>query len=180
MSALSHKEPVIAAVFQSPENATHIVEQLIDEDFPMDRISLLYRAGGYGDDFLGISYGSETERIRVWSAQGALWGSLAGLLAGASGMLLVPGVGALLAAGPIIDAIAGAAVGAGVMAGSALATRVAIALRRLGIPQEKLEHLHRAIMEGRTLLLVHCGNIDPQVLQQRLSWRGADDITILP
>jgi hypothetical protein len=180
MGVPPRKEPLIAALFDSPDGATRVVEQLIARDFPMDQVSLLHRAGGHGDDFLGISYGSEAERIRVWSEHGALWGSLAGLLAGASGLLIVPGVGALLVAGPMINAIAGAVLGAGVMAGSALATRVGIALHRMGIPEDKLEHLHQAIMAGKTLLLIHCGREDPQVLGQRLRWQGADDVSVLP
>ncbi|MCB1925564.1 MAG: hypothetical protein KDJ27_17785 [Gammaproteobacteria bacterium] len=174
------KEPLIAALFASPDTATRIVEQLIERDFPMDRISLLHRAGGHGDDFLGISYGDDVERIKVWSAQGALWGALAGLVAGASGMLIVPGIGALLVAGPIIDLLAGAAVGAGVMAGSALATRVGIALHRIGIPEDKLQALHDALMDGKTLLLIHCGHENPESLQRRLAWQGAECATILP
>ncbi len=180
MDITAHQEPLIAALFDSPDKATKVVEQLIDQDFPMDQISLLHRAGGHGDDFLGISYGDEGERIRVWSEQGALWGSLAGLVAGASGLLIVPGVGALLAAGPIINAIAGAVLGAGVMAGSAMATRLGVALHRLGIPEDKLDALHQAIMDGKTLLLVHAGKQDPQALKQRLLWQGADSVDILP
>lgn len=101
-------------------------------------------------------------------------------LAGVSGLLIVPGVGAVLAAGPIINAIAGAVLGAGVMAGSAVATRLGIALHRLGMPEEKLEQLHQAIMDGKTLVLIHCGREDPQALKQRLLWQGADSVSVLP
>jgi len=180
MDALFEKEPLIAALFSSPDRATRVVEQLIEQDVPMDQVSLLHRAGGHGDDFLGISYGDEKERIRVWSEQGALWGSLAGLVASVNGMLFVPGVGMLLVVGPIINAIAGAALGAGVMAGSALATRLGIALHRLGIPKDKLDELHLATMDGKTLLLIHCGHEDPQALGQRLLWQGADSVSVLP
>ena len=171
---------LIAAVFDRPEQAHPLVEQLIENDFPMDRISILHRAGGEGDDFLGIAYGDDRERIRVWSEQGALWGSLAGLVAGVSGMFFIPGVGMLLLAGPVINAITGAAVGAGLMAGSALATRLGIALHRLGIPEERLDRLHQAIMDGKTVLLVHVENLDPKALQQRLLWQGAEDVLTLP
>lgn len=176
----TRREPLIAALFDSPDSATRVVEQLIEHDFPMDQVSLLHHAGGHGDDFLGISYADERERIRIWSEQGALWGSLAGLLAGISGLLFVPGVGALVAAGPVVNAIAGGVLGAGVMAGSALATRLGIALHRMGIPGQKLEQLHQAIMDGKTLLLIHCGREDPQALKQRLLWQGADSVSVLP
>ena len=94
--------------------------------------------------------------------------------------MVVPGIGALLVAGPIVNALTGAAIGAGVMAGSALATRLGIALQRLGIPEETLDHLHQAIMDGKTLLLIHCGNDDPEALKQRLAWQGADPVFIIP
>ena len=171
---------LIAAVFDRPEQAHPLVEQLIENDFPMDRISILHRAGGEGDDFLGIAYSDDRERIRVWSEQGALWGSLAGLVAGVSGMFFIPGVGMLLLAGPVINAITGAAVGAGLMAGSAIATRLGIALHRLGIPEERLDRLHQAIMDGKTVLLIHVENLDPKALQQRLLWQGAEDVLTLP
>ncbi len=180
MDAQTYNEPLIAALFDTPDRAARVVEQLIEQDFPMDQVSLLHRAGGHGDDFLGVSYGDEAERIRVWSEHGALWGSLAGLLAGISGLMIVPGVGALLLAGPIINTIAGAALGAGVMAGSAVATRLGIAFHRLGIPEEKLERLHQAIMDDKTLLLIHCGEHNPEALQRRLLWQGADSVSRLP
>lgn len=176
----SAEPALIAAVFPDPRSAHKIVEQLIEQDFPMDQISVLHRAEGEGDDFLGIAYGDDKERLRVWSEQGAFWGSLAGLLAGVSGMFVVPGVGALLLAGPIINALTGAVLGAGLMAGSALATRLSIAFHRLGIPRDTLERLHAAVMDGKTVLLLHGGNADPEALQQRLSWQGAEEVITIP
>src|SRR5664279_1129885 len=137
-----HTNHFVGAVFDDPDNARALVEEMIKHDFPMDQISILHRAGGQGDDFLGIVYSNEKERFKVWGEQGALWGSLGGLLAGAAGLLLLPGIGPVLIAGPLIDAIAGAAVGAGLMTAGAAATHLTIALRRVGIPEEKLEILH--------------------------------------
>jgi hypothetical protein len=97
------KASLIAALFDAPDCATHVVEPPIEQDFPMDQVSLLHRADDHGDDCPGVSCGNEVERIRVWSEHGAIWGSLAGLLAGISGLTIVPGVGALLIAGPIIN-----------------------------------------------------------------------------
>jgi hypothetical protein len=171
---------LVAAVFGDPQHAQSVVEQLIDRDFPMDQVSLLHRAGGHGDDFLGLAYDSEGERIKVWGQQGAFWGALGGLLAGVSGLLLVPGVGALLVAGPMLDMLAGAVTGAGLMLGAAAVTRVTIALRRAGIPEDKLEELHQAVMDGKTLLILHCGDDDPQQWLRKLRWEGADPVLTLP
>jgi hypothetical protein len=170
---------LIAAVFDDPDSARVLVERLIEEDFPMDQISLLHRAGGEGDDFLGIAYNDERERIKVWGKYGALWGAVGGLLVGASGLLLIPGVGPLLVAGPLLDIIAGATIGTGVMAGAAVVTRLTIALRRMGMPEDKLELLHQAIMDGKTVLILHCGADDPVMWQQRIKWHGAESVEVL-
>jgi hypothetical protein len=170
----------VGAVFTNPDNAHAVVKDMIEHDFPMDQVSILHKAGGQGDDFLGIAYTNEKERFKVWGTQGALWGSLGGLLAGTAGMLLLPGIGPLLIAGPLLDAIAGAAVGTGVMTTGAAVTHLTIGLRRAGIPEDKLDILHQAIMDGKTVLLMHCGNDDPEAWRQRLAWTGADPVLTMP
>ncbi len=172
-------EKLIAAVFADNDDATHVVEELIKQDFPMDKLSVLHRAGGNGDDFLGVVYSGEKERLKVWGEQGAFWGALGGLLAGASGLLVIPGVGPILAAGPLIEILVGAATGAGLMAGAAAVTQLTTALRRAGIPEDKLETLHRSVMDGKTLLLMHLGDDDPRKWVQRLRWKGADPVIAL-
>lgn len=170
----------VGAVFDDTDDAQVLVEQMIKHDFPMDQVSILHKAGGMGDDILGIAYTNEKERFKVWGAQGALWGSLGGLLIGTAGLFLLPGIGPVLLAGPLIDAIAGAAVGAGLMTTGAAATHLTIALHRIGIPEDKLELLHQAVMDGKTVLLMHCGNDDPEVWRQRMVWKGAASVFTLP
>ena len=169
-----HANHLVGAVSDNADHAQAKAEEMIKQDFPMDQISILHKAGGEGDDFLGIAYTNEKKRIKVWGAKGALWGSLGGLLAGSVGLLLLPGIGPVLVAGPLIDAIAGAAVGAGLTTAGAAATHLTIALHRLGIPDEKLEVLHRAIVDGKTVLLMHCGNDDPEAWRRRLAWTGRE------
>ena len=66
----------VGAVFDKPDDARAVVEEMIKQDFQMDQVSILHKAGGQGDDFLGIIYTNEKERFKVWGTQGALWGSL--------------------------------------------------------------------------------------------------------
>ena len=40
MDTSFYKEPLIAALFDSPDRATRVVEQLIAHDFPMDQVSV--------------------------------------------------------------------------------------------------------------------------------------------
>jgi hypothetical protein len=176
----THSEHFVTAVFDNPDHARVLVEQMIEHDFPMDQVSILHRASGLGDDVLGIAYTNEKERFKVWGAQGALWGALGGLLLSTAGLFVLPGIGPVLLAGPLIDAIAGAAVGAGLMTAGAAVTHLTIALRRIGIPEDKLELLHQAVMDGKTVLLMHCGNDDPETWRQRFLWKGAASVFTLP
>ncbi|SMP61097.1 hypothetical protein SAMN06265222_10746 [Neorhodopirellula lusitana] len=177
----SDRQYFVASVFDDPNNTNEIVGQLIQHDFPMDRVSILQKAGsGVGDDFLGISYANEQERFKVWGMQGDLWGSLGGLLFGTAGLFLLPGIGPVLIAGPLIEALAGGVVGAGLMATGAAATHLTIALHRVGIPDDKLDVLHQAIVDGKTVVLLHCGNDDPETWRQRFIWDGGAPVLVMP
>lgn len=98
----------------------------------------------------------------AWAKQGALWGAVWGLLAGAAGMFVLPVVGPIFAAGPIVEVIlatlgggvAGAASGSAAMAGAAVVTHLASVMHRMGIPQDQLDHLHQAIVDGHFVLLL--------------------------
>jgi len=175
------KNHFVAAVFTGSKPAAAIIQTMIEEDFPMDQLSMLHRAGGQGDDILGISYHNEKERLKIWGAEGAALGSLAGLAAGAAGLFLLPGIGPVLIAGPLIDVIAGTTVGAGLMSAGAAMTHLSIAFNRIGIPDDKLQILHQAIMDGKTVVLIHCGQDDPEPWRQRTTlWTEAETVFSMP
>ncbi|MDD5330833.1 MAG: hypothetical protein PHX38_12595 [Sulfuricella sp.] len=173
----------LVGVYGNEAEAKRVVEQLIGRDYPMDQLSVLGRVHASGDDALGIYHAGAGERMKVWAKQGALWGALGGLLAGAAGMFVLPPIGAVLAAGPIAEAIVavleGAAVGGAAMTGAAAVTHLATALRRIGIPEEKLDHLHQAIMEGHYVVVLH-GKPDRIEQWKPLLGRSAREIVGLP
>ncbi len=170
------KMKAIVAVFDDTHSAHEIAGQLVEHDFPMEQISVLHRPSGETDDFLGVSYGNERERTKIWAENGALWGALVGLVVGASGILFIPGVGPLLVLGPIIDTIAGATIGSGIMAEAANMTRISAALHRLGIPEEEAKQLHQEILDGKTVLILHCSQSDPKDWQHIINWDGAKSV----
>ena len=75
-----------------------------------------------------------------------------GLLAGI-GVLAIPGVGPLIAAGPIMAALAGLGVG-GTVGG------IVGALTGLGIPEYEARRYEGRVKGGGTLLSVHCDTTD--------------------
>ncbi|RMG29068.1 MAG: hypothetical protein D6721_07055 [Gammaproteobacteria bacterium] len=178
------RQVVVAGIFEDRERALHAVEGLIDEGFPMDRISLLGKGGGMGDDLLGITYHHAGERMKAWGAQGAFWGALWGLLAGTAGLFVVPGLGALMVAGPLVEAIAGAVAGAvvagGAMAGAAALTELATVLHRAGIPEAWLEALEAAVDTGHVVVLLHGDPAEAGDNAARLQRWGPARVLCLP
>lgn len=160
------------------------LESLLDEDFPPDRISLLGRASASGDDPLGIYYTSPGERMKAWGGMGAFWGGLWGLLTGAAGVFLVPGLGPVAAAGPLVEAITGAAAGAGLaggaMAGGAALSQVGVAIHRMGVPAEALDDIRDRLAEGQTLLLVITGTEESDRWRKVMAGTDPDSLQEYP
>src|SRR5205085_10018406 len=99
-------------------------------------------------------------------AGGAIGGTL-GLLAGI-GALAIPGVGPLIAAGPIMATLAGVGTG-GVVGG------IVGALVGMGIPEYEAKRYEGRIKEGGILLSVHCDNSDwVKKAKDLLKQTGAD------
>lgn len=107
-----------------------------------------------------------------------------GLLSGAAGLFVIPGLGAIAAAGPIVQAIAGALSGAaltgGAMAGAAGVSELTVAIHQLGVPQEELEHLHEAIAQGHTAVILRCGIEETETRRRELAACAPQEIADFP
>jgi hypothetical protein len=164
--ASTTKDTLLVAVYDNEVDAQRAVEQLNKSGCPMDMLSVLARAHPSGDDVLGIYYTSAGARMKAWAKHGVLWGALWGMLTGAAALVVLPGVGPVFAAGPIVEilisafgggvlgATVGGAVGGTAMSGAAAATHLMTMMHRMGIPHEQLEQLHAAIEQGQYVLLL--------------------------
>jgi hypothetical protein len=89
------------------------------------------------------------------------------LLAGI-GALAIPGVGPLIAAGPIMGALAGLGAVGGIVG----------ALIGMGIPEYEAKRYEGAVKDGGTLLSVHCDTSEEiSAAKHALSDTGAKDIS---
>jgi len=88
------------------------------------------------------------EGAAVGAATGVVAGGTVGLLLGL-GAIAIPGLGAFLAAGPIMGALAGAG------AGGAVGTLTG-ALIGMGIPEYEAKRYESFLHDGGSLLSVHC------------------------
>jgi hypothetical protein len=91
------------------------------------------------------------DRILSWGRTGALWGGFWGLLLAPAAFVL-PGLGLVAMAGPVVSALFGALEGAVVVGGlSALGA----ALITIGVPQDLVVKYEAALKADRYVLMLH-------------------------
>lgn len=145
-------ERSLSAVFQNEEQLDPVVRRLIERGVPQDQISVL------GQNFQSKTRitGFLTKKdvilggLRNGAVFGSFFGSFLSLLTGV-GVLFIPFVGSVVAAGPIGAVLLGAATGA--LAGSAGAG-IASALATLGMPEEKATLYQTRLQAGDFLVMV--------------------------
>lgn len=143
----------IVATYPSHEDAELAVKELQQSGFDMKKLSI----GGrdYHTEENVVGYYNAGDRMKAWGQTGAFWGGLWGLLFG-SAFFLIPSIGPLLVAGPLVGWIVGALEGAVVVGGlSALGA----GLYSLGIPNDSIVQYESALKIGKFLLIAH-GSID--------------------
>jgi hypothetical protein len=123
-------------------------EALTTAGFRQTDISVLYSDKSGTKEFAHEAHTKAPEGAAAGAATGATVGGVLGYLAGI-GVLTIPGVGPLLAAGPIVAALAG--VGAAGAAGGLIG-----ALAGLGVPEYEAKRYEGRLREGGILVSVHC------------------------
>ncbi len=130
--------------------ADYIVNRLKMADFSSDDISVLFPDKGTTHDFAHEKSTKAPEGAVAGVGTGAVLGGALGWSAGI-GALAIPGVGPFIAAGPIIAALSGVAVG-GAVGG------IAGGLIGLGIPEIEAKRYEGKIRAGNVLISVHTEN----------------------
>jgi len=148
-------ERTIIALYDDLATAQRVVQNLVNEGFSRDSISLMANdASNRYSQFLKSSDTTTTTDSDVdlvgpgeGATFGAVIGGLTGVLAGL-GALAIPGIGPVIAAGPIIGGLIGMTAGAatgGIVAG----------LVKTGVPEEDAHVLAEGVRRGGTLVVVH-------------------------
>ena len=105
----------------------------------------------YHSDEHVVGYYNTGDRMRYWGKLGAFWGGIWGLLFG-SAFFMIPGLGPILVAGPLVAWLVGALEGAVVVGGlSALGA----GLYSIGIPKDSVIKYETAIKAGKFLIVAH-------------------------
>jgi len=98
-----------------------------------------------------VGYYNAGDRMKYWGKVGIFWGGFWGLLFG-SGLFLIPGVGPILVAGPLVAWIIAGLEGAAVVGGVGA---IGAGLVSIGIPKDSVLKYEVALKTDKFLLIVH-------------------------
>ncbi len=157
----------VVALFNTFTDAQQTVETVVNAGIDRADVSLIANdASGEYKVYTG-DY-REGDATASGAVGGAAVGGAIGLLAGL-GALAIPGVGPVIAAGPLLSALLGAGVGAatGGLAG---------ALIDVGVSQEEAQYYVEGVRRGGTLLSVNTSEERANEIAQLLQHGGAVDV----
>lgn len=140
----------VFCIATSHAQAEGIVNQLKVAGFSSNDISVLFPDRRGTKDFAHEQHTKAPEGAAAGAGAGGLLGGTLGWLAGI-GALAIPGIGPLVAAGPVMVALSAAAVGAAVGG-------ITGALVGMGIPEYEAKRYEGKIREGNILISVHTDN----------------------
>ncbi len=136
----------------SGQEAEILLNQLQSAGFPSRDISVLFADKNETSRFIHEKNTKAPEGAIAGVGTGGVVGGVIGWLAGI-GSLAIPGVGPLIAAGPIMAALSGTAIGATV--GGLIGSLVG-----MGMPEIEAKNYERKLKEGDVLVAVHADTSD--------------------
>jgi hypothetical protein len=139
----------VVAVYATHTEADQAVKELQRGGVDLHKLSIVGK--GYHTDEHAVGYYNTGDRMKYWGKAGAFWGGFWGLLFG-SAFFMMPGLGPILAAGPVVAWIVGALESAVVIGGlSALGA----GLYSMGIPKDSIVKYETALKTDQFLLIAH-------------------------
>ena len=161
---MSH--PLVVALFPSPSATAAAVRMLHDAGITREQISIISRNHDEEAKFaadMNVTPGAEIEDSAVAARLGELSGFILAAIA-----LVLPGIGPIVAAGPLS---AGLGEAAGHVAGG-----IASALRGAGVDAARAEGLEKAVEDGAILLGVHTVQSEVASVRALLQASGATQV----
>ena len=152
----------VIGVFDSKRQAEQAIQALRQQGFTNEEISIVAKKDGKGGGGQGGEYVEDD--ITDGALTGGTLGGIGGLILGA-GALAIPGVGPIIAAGPIAAALGGAVAGG-----------VAGGLIDWGIPAEVSERYEQEVAQGGVLAVISTTGQKVDQAAQVLRQNGAKNV----
>ena len=135
----------VFGIYASTFDAECGAADLISAGFSSRDISVLLPDAGSKHAMAHEKARNAAEGTSAGATAGGLLGGALGILAGV-GALVIPGIGPIVAAGPMLAGLGAGGAGGGLVA----------ALLGFGIPEPEAKRYEGRVVEGGTLLSVHC------------------------
>jgi len=143
------KENAAIAVYDTHIQAEAAIKELQKSGIDMKKLSIVGK--DYHAEENVVGYYNAGDRMKFWGKLGAFWGGLWGLLFG-SALFFIPGIGHIVALGPVGGMIVGALENAVIVGGlSALGA----GLYSVGIPKDSVVRYETAVKADKFLVIVH-------------------------
>ena len=148
----------VVGLFDRTLEAEDAIDELQKSGISRDQISIIAKETSAASD-------QQTASASAGAGAGAVIGGIAGLVAGL-GALAIPGLGPIIAGGPLAMAIGSAGVGAA--AGGIIG-----ALTGMNIPESDANYYAEGVRNGRALVLVRAEGIEAEHARDILNQSGA-------
>src|SRR6202167_6004456 len=166
---MAGKNTAVFGIYKTVPQAESAVDRIMAAGFTSNDISVLLPDNQSTKEFAHEKATKAPEGTATGVTAGGVVGGTLGLLAGI-GALAIPGVGPLIAAGPIMGALAGLGVGGAV--GGLVGALVGV-----GIPEYEAKRYEGRVKDGGILLSVHCDSSEEvSKAKEILKSTGADDV----
>src|SRR5687768_7248985 len=167
---MAGKNTAVFGIYSTTDQVEETIQALRNNSFRTEDISILFSENEGNKDFAHVKSTKAPEGASAGAASGAVVGGVLGWLAGI-GAIAIPGIGAFIAAGPIMAALAGAGVG-GTVGG------VTGSLVGMGIPEYEAKRFEGRVKDGGILLSVHCDDSAwTKKAKEILERTGAEDVS---
>ena len=153
----------VVGVFTSEERAKEAINELKRYGFERE-ISLVAKETREGEGADEEMTMEEGQNLGEGVATGGALGGIAGILAGA-GALFIPGVGPIIAAGPLASFLTGL-VGGGLVGG----------LVDFGIPEERGEYYEERVKQGDILVTIKANEDEVSRISEVFRQYGAEEV----
>jgi cation transport regulator ChaB len=170
-------ERTVTAVFKEEKEVNDVVDRLLNRGVSREHISVMGRNFQSQTRISGFITKKDVilGGLRSGAVFGSLFGSLLSLLTGV-GVLFIPFVGSVVAAGPISAVLLGAATGA--LAGSAGAGLASV-LATLGMPEDKAAVYETRLKAGEFVVMAEVSADRSGEYQLLMESAGGEEISIL-
>lgn len=166
---MAGKNTAAFAIFPSRASAETAVTELSSAGFSSQDVSVLMADKSGTREFATEKNTKAPEGTTTGAGVGGTIGGTLGLLAGI-GAIAIPGVGPLIAAGPVMATLAGLGIG-GTVGG------IVGALVGMGIPEYEAKRYEGRVKEGGILVSVHCDSSEEVTRAKKvLEAAGGEDV----